>query len=50
MRQITLGSVAEFRMFGLTLPGLVDAWDARAPVCLAAGTGLKMLLRIFEKL
>jgi hypothetical protein len=50
MRQITLGSVAEFRMFGPTLPGIEDAWDARAPVCLPAGTGLKLLLRIFETL
>jgi hypothetical protein len=49
MRQITLGSVGEFRMFGLTLPGLEDVWDPRAPVCLPAGTGLKLLLRIFEK-
>jgi hypothetical protein len=50
MRQITLGSVAEFRMFGLTLPGLEDVWDPRAPVCLPARTGLKLLLRIFETL
>jgi hypothetical protein len=50
MRQITLGSVAEFRMFGLTLPGIEDVWDPRAPVCLPAGTGLKLLLRIFETL
>lgn len=49
MRQITLGSVGEFRMFGLTLPGIEDIWDPRAPVCLPAGTGLKLLLRIFEK-
>jgi len=50
MPQIPLGSVGEFRMFGLMLPGLEDAWDPRAPVCLPAGTGLKLLLRIFEKL
>ncbi len=49
MPLIPLGSVGEFRMFGLTLPGLEDVWDPRAPVCLPVGTALKLLLRIFEK-
>ncbi len=48
--QISLGSVGEFRMFGLTLPGMEDAWDPQSQVCLPAGTGLKLLLRIFETL
>ncbi len=47
---IPLGSVGEFRMFGLTLPGMEDAWDPQSQVCLPVGTGLKLLLRIFETL
>lgn len=46
--QVSLGSVGEFRMYGLTLPGLEDIWDPQAPVCLPVGTALKLLLRIFE--
>jgi hypothetical protein len=49
MPQIPLGSVGEFRMFGLTLPGIEDVWDPRAQVCLPVGNALKLLLRIFEK-
>ena len=50
MPQIPLGSVGEFRMFGLMLPGLEDAWDPRTQVCLPVGNALKLLLRIFETL
>ncbi len=46
--QISLGSVGEFRMYGLTLPGLEDIWDPQAPVCLPVETALKLLLRIFD--
>jgi len=49
MPQIPLGSVEEFRMFGLTLPGMEDVWDPQSQVCLPMGTALKLLLRIFEK-
>ena len=48
--QVSLGSVGEFRIYGLTLPGLEDLWDPQAPACLPAGTALKLLLRIFETL
>ncbi len=49
MPQIPLGSVGEFRMFGLTLPGIEDVWDPQSQVCLPVGNALKLLLRIFEK-
>jgi len=49
MPQISLGSVGEFRMFGLTLPGIEDVWDPKSQVCLPVGNALKLLLRIFEK-
>lgn len=49
MPPISLGSVGEFRRYGLRLPGLEDLWDPQAPVCLPVGTALKLLLRIFEK-
>lgn len=50
MPQISLGSVGEFQLFGLTLPGIEDAWDPQSQVCLPVGTALKLLLRIFETL
>jgi len=49
MPQISLGSVGEFRMFGLTLPGIEDVWDPKSQVCLPVGNALKLLLRIFGK-
>jgi hypothetical protein len=49
MPQVPLGSVGEFRMFGLTLPGIEDVWDPKSQVCLPVGNALKLLLRIFEK-
>lgn len=37
-------------MFGLTLPGIEEAWDPQSQVCLPVGNALKLLLRIFETL
>lgn len=48
--KITLGTVTEFRMLGLTVPGIENAKDPWAQVCLPAGNALKLLLTIFEKL
>ena len=48
--QIPLGSVGEFRLYGLTLPGMEDAWDPKSQVCLPVGNALKLLLRIFAAL
>jgi len=48
--QVTLGTVGEFEMLGLTLPGIERAKDPSSLVCLPASDALKLLLRIFEKL
>lgn len=50
MGKITLGSVTEFRMLGLTVPGIENAKDPWAQVCLPAASAVKLLLTIFEKL
>jgi len=50
LSQIPLGSVGEFRMYGLTLPGMEDAWDPNSQVCLPVETAVKLLLRIFAAL
>ncbi len=50
MGQITLGTVGEFRMFGLTFPGIENARDPAFLVCLPADTALRLLLPILEKL
>lgn len=49
MGKITLGTVAEFRMLGLTVPGIESAKDSWAQVCLPTATAVKLLLAIFEK-
>ena len=49
--QVTLGTVGEFRMFGLTLPGIESASDpACSLVRLPADTALRLLLPILETL
>lgn len=50
MPQVSLGSVGEFRIYGLTLPGLDEVWDPKSQVCLPVETALRLLLRIFETL
>lgn len=48
--QVTLGTVGEFRMLGLTLPGIENAKDPWAQVRLPVDTALRLLLPILEKL
>lgn len=48
--KITLGTVTEFRMLGLTVPGIENAQDPWAQVCLPTGNAVKLLLTIFERL
>ena len=48
--QIKLGTVGEFRMLGLTLPGIENAKDSWAQVRLPVDTALRLLLPILEKL
>ena len=48
--QITLGTVGEFRMFGLTLPGIEGTENPEALVRLPVDTALRLLLPIFETL
>lgn len=48
--QITLGTVGEFEMFGLTLPGTEGDKDPASLVRLPIDTALRLLLRILEGL
>ena len=48
--QITLGTVGEFRMFGLTLPGIEGTENPEALVRLPVDTALRLLLPILETL
>lgn len=48
--QITLGTVGEFEMLGLTLPDIERARDPSSLVCLPVDTALRLLLRILEGL
>jgi hypothetical protein len=47
--KITLGTVGEFRMLGLTVPGIDTAQDRLAHIRLPADHALRLLLTIFEK-
>ncbi len=47
--KITLGTVGEFRMLGLTVPGIETAQDPLACIRLSADHALRLLLTIFEK-
>jgi len=47
--KITLGTVGEFRMLGLTVPGIDAVQDPLACICLPADHALRLLLTIFEK-
>ncbi len=49
MAKITLGTVGEFRMLGLTVPGIDTAQDPLAHIRLSADHALRLLLAIFEK-
>lgn len=50
MGQVTLGTVGELEMRGLTFPGIESARDPASLVCLPADTALRLLLPILEKL
>lgn len=50
MPQITLGTVGELEMLGLTLPGIESVRDPASLVCLPVGTALRLLLPILETL
>lgn len=47
-RKVILGSVGELMMYGLTVPGLENARDPLAQVCLSVADALKLLLVILE--
>ncbi len=50
MSQITLGTVGEFEMLGLTLPGIEGARDPASLVRLPVDTALRLLFPILETL
>lgn len=47
--KVTLGTVGEFKMLGLTVPGIDTAQDPLACIRLPADHALRLLLAIFEK-